>query len=602
VDRRPSSESAEPLDAARELRALRKADADAAAFLIRLSEEVNSTLELDEVFRKVADRLRPHIDFDAFGILLLDPLGQELAMAFAVGHSSDVARHWRFGLGQGLVGTVAQTGQPIVCGDVTADERYIGALGGVRSELAVPLTHKKRVIGVIDIQSKKQDRFTDTHRRALTFMAGHIANAIENARLYENLREQARALSLLHEAARELTAILDTEALLRRIAELVKRLADYQHFSVMLWNDETRQLDHAFSLRYDERMKYKNGIPLGYGLCGTAAALRQPIRVANVDLDPRYVSCGHGVPVRSELVVPLLVKDRLIGLVDLESTEYNAFSEQHELILSTLAAHIAVALENARLYEKVRENEQQLGEDLDTAREIQKGLLPHAAPFVPGLQIASAYCPARQLGGDFYDFLHYPDGRLAVAVGDVAGKGAAAALQGSLAVGIWRGHVVEHPCEPAEMLSHLNPHLVQPRLSNRFVALVFGLYDPRSHTLKIANAGFPRPHLVRDGSVEEIQVSGIPLGMLDDSSYHEEEVVLRPGDLVVFGSDGLQESVSGEGEEFGRRMMAATLRKLAAGTAQEIADGLLLATDRFVRDRERHADDRTVVVLKVGAS
>jgi len=568
-------------------------------FLVQMAEELNSTLELDEVLRKVAEGLKQHVHYDTFGILLLDSIGHELLFRFGLGYPQEVVEHWRFGLGQGIVGTAAKTRQPILVGDVRNDGRYIDAGEGIRSELAIPLVVRNRTIGVLDVGSHQLNFFTLAHQRLLTFLAGHLANAIENGRLYENLRDQTRTLSLLHEVSRELTSILQREQLFRKIAQIVKRLIDFQLFCVMLWNEETQRLEHTFSLRYDERIIEKGDCALGYGICGTAAALRQSVRVPNVHLDPRYVRCGHGVEVRSELAVPLVFKDRLIGVLDLESTEYNAFTEQHEQMLSTLASYIAIALENARLYEKLREDEQRLDADLTMAREIQKGLLPEVPPNVPGLEVAVAYQPALHLGGDVYDFLPYADGRWAITVGDVAGKASAAALYGALAVGILRSHVVHHPCEPAEMLARMNEQLRQPRLDNRFVALLFSLYDPRGKTLTIGNAGFTRPWLVRGGRAEEIGVHGVPLGILPGVSYEQKKLALHGGDIVVFCSDGLHECMNHRAEEFGTGRLQAMLEEMARGSAREVADELIRATDSYAARKGEQADDRTVVVLKV---
>jgi len=292
-------------------------------------------------------------------------------------------------------------------------------------------------------------------------------------------------------------------------------------------------------------------------------------------------------------------KDRLIGVLDLESTEYNAFTEQHEQMLSTLASYIAVALENSRLYERVAEGERRLERDLDTAREMQKGLLPAAAPSVPGLDVGFAYQPARQLGGDFYDFLPYGDGRFAFVAGDVAGKGTPAALYASLAVGILRGHVVEHPCEPREMLARVNAQLLQHRIDNRFVAAAFAVYDPRERSLLLANGGFPRPLLVRDETVVALEAEGTPLGMLPGIGYDQVRVELRAGDVIVLCSDGICESSDAGREEFGRRRLQARLVELAAEPAREIARGLARAAQHFVADKTREPDDRTVLALKV---
>ena len=367
----------------------------------------------------------------------------------------------------------------------------------------------------------------------------------------------------------------------------------------MLWNDETQLLEHTFQLRNDERFVQKGGFSLGQGVTGTVAALRQPMRVPNVHLNSHYTECGHGVEVHSELAVPLVFKDRLIGVLDLESVEYNAFTEQQEQMLSTLGSYIAVALENARLYEQVTDSERRMETDLDTAREIQKHLLPGEMPSVPGLELGYAYLPANQLGGDFYDFLNYGKGRLAIAVGDVAGKGTAAALYGALGVGILRGHVVEHPCEPAEMLGHMNEHLGQSHIDNRFVAMVFAIFDARDRSLVLGNAGFPRPVLVREGHVEEIRIEGVPLGILPDMRYEEKRLQLQPGDLVVFTSDGINESTDRRCEEFGTKRLQAELVGMAGLGAQEVADELVRSSEKYAVGNCNDADDRTVVVLKV---
>ena len=571
----------------------------AVACLAKLIQDSSSTLELEQVMQNIASGVKCQVDYDTFAILLLDDLGQELYFRFAVGFPDEVVRTWRFGMGQGIVGTTARTQRTHRVDDVQAEPRYINAASRVRSELAIPLVVKNRTIGVLDVGSHRPHHFTEDHQQLLTFLAGHLANGIENARLYESVKQQAQTLSLLHETSRELTALLDREELLRKVAELVKRLIDYQLFSVLLWNDETQLLDHAFSLRYDERFKLKSGFPLGHGVTGTAAALRQSIRVPNVHLNPHYTTCGHGVEVRSELAVPLVFKDRLIGVLDLESVEYNAFSEQQEQMLSTLASYIAVALENTRLYEQVARDERRLEQDLRTAREIQKALLPNSTPGTKGLDVAFVYEPARELGGDFYDFRPYPDGRLAFAVGDAAGKGTPAALHASWTIGILRGHVDEHLAEPATMLAEMNRQLAQPPIENRFVAMVFGVFDPRDKSLSVANAGFTRPLLVRDGKVEELRIQGMPLGMLPGASYEGTRHQLQSGDVLVFSSDGVSESIDKSCEEFGARRLQARLIELAASPAAEIADELLRSTQRFSDPRERESDDRTIVVMKV---
>jgi sigma-B regulation protein RsbU (phosphoserine phosphatase) len=420
------------------------------------------------------------------------------------------------------------------------------------------------------------------------------------ASLFVAYPEQATTLALLYEVSRELTSILDREELLRRVAQRVKKLVNYHVFSVMLWNEKTQRLESVFAMRYGDTIPARMSLPLHQGLTGTAAGERRILRVNDTLEDPRYIKCDIGFDTRSELVVPLLLQDRLVGVLDLESTEANAFTSEHERMLATLGSYIAIALENARLFEESRGNEHRLQDDLATAREIQRQLLPTGAREVPGLDLASVYCSARELGGDFYDFLPYGEGRLAIALGDVSGKGAAAALFASLAVGILREHVIQHPCPPAEVLAMLNRRLHAARLESRFIATVFSVYDAGTRRLTLANSGGPYPILVRDGIVQSIRVGGIPLGLFPDTEYEEITLDLQPGDTVLFASDGILESENAQQEEFGFDRLSAVLASVSPKhSASDIADKIMAATNHHSGEGVAPGDDRTLLVLRV---
>ncbi|HEY2547715.1 MAG TPA: GAF domain-containing SpoIIE family protein phosphatase [Candidatus Acidoferrum sp.] len=412
--------------------------------------------------------------------------------------------------------------------------------------------------------------------------------------------EQAKTLTLLYEVSRELTSILDREELLRRIAERVKRIVDYHVFSVMLWNESTQLLESVFGMRYEDSVPTFSRVPLRRGLTGAAAAERRAVRVDDVLADARYIQCETSVDTRSELVVPLLLQDRLIGVLDLESTEPGAFTLENERMLATLGSYIAVALENARLYEEARENEFRLQDDLNTAREIQRQLLPHGARGIPGLDLAAAYAPARALGGDFYDFLPYGKGKLALALGDVSGKGTAAALYGSLAIGTLRELVVSSTCNPACMLQMLNLRMHGARLDARFIAMLFAVYDAAAHQLTLSNAGGPYPLLVRNGQAQEIRVEGVPLGLFPETEYEEKTIDLHRGDIVLFASDGILESLNVRQEEFGSERLHALLANAAPHTtANDLSDRIIAATDDHSGPGASPHDDRTLLVLRV---
>lgn len=414
-----------------------------------------------------------------------------------------------------------------------------------------------------------------------------------------SIPEQANTLNLLNDVSRELTAILDREELLRRIAQRVKKLVNYDVFTVMLWNEKTAYLEGVFAMHYEDSIPSRFRVQLHQGVTGFAAAERKSVRVPDVRLDSRYIDFETSIRVRSELVVPLLLQDRLIGVLDLESASPQAFSAEHERMLSTLASYIAIALENARLYADARENERRLQSDLDTAREIQRQLLPRGAREVPGLDLTAAYLPARELGGDFYDFLPYGKGRLAIALGDVSGKGTAAALLGSLAIGVLREHSADHQSPPAEMLAMLNRRLHAARLDARFVAMLFCVYDASARSLVLANAGGPYPLLIRDQKIQSLKVEGIPLGLLPETEYETISVALQQGDLIVFASDGILESENPAEEEFGEERLNDVLStQLKTVSVEDMAGAILHATDEFAAGAPPH-DDRTLLVLRV---
>jgi sigma-B regulation protein RsbU (phosphoserine phosphatase) len=387
---------------------------------------------------------------------------------------------------------------------------------------------------------------------------------------------------------------------LERVAERLRSLIDYDVFTVFLWNDERRLLEPWMSVRGEQgEAAGVRGMALGEGISGTAASLRRAIRVPNVCLEPLYVACDSGVAVRSEMAVPLVVEDRLIGVLDLESAEFDAFSGEHEQLLQTIGSTLAIALANAEMVEALRDRQLRLDDDLRTARKVQRQLLPKATPWIRGVQVAVSNEPAQELGGDFYDFFQYGDGRIAVAIGDVAGKATSAALYAALTVGILRELASHARLSPAEMLSVLNDKLLELEVDRRFVAMAFAVLDAGTRKLTLASAGIPYPLLVRPrGEVRELEAHGVPLGQLRRAVYHELELEIAPADTVVFFTDGIEEARDREGRPFGSEGTMAAARRLADGCVGALADGLVEAVDAHSGGGEA-SDDRTAVVLRL---
>src|SRR6059058_572963 len=293
-------------------------------FLIDVADTLNSTLEIDKLLGRVAELVRQIIDYEIFAILLLNERTQELRIRFQIGHTPETER-LKIKVGQGITGMAVERRSSVLVDDVRKEPRYINAHPLVRSELAIPLIAKKRVIGVIDIQASKERYFTDEHNRILTLVASRIATAIENARLYTRVARQAQTLTVLNEISRDLTSILNVDQLFKRIGDLLTRVIEYQMFSILLVDSERSVLVHRFSLRYQENIHLKHDIPLGRGLVGYAVQHQEAVLAPDVSRDPRYIQLNPET--RSELCVPLLYKESAIGVLDLESTRRNYYNE-----------------------------------------------------------------------------------------------------------------------------------------------------------------------------------------------------------------------------------------------------------------------------------
>src|SRR2546421_2895975 len=435
-------------------------------FLFDFADALNTTLDLDALLQRIAELVRRVINYEIFAILLLNERTQELRMRFQIGHSAEAER-MRIKVGQGITGRAVQERASVLVPDVTADPTYINAHPAVRSELAIPLVTKNRVIGVIDLQAREIGYFNEEHRRLLTLVASRVAIAVENARLYTRLSRQAQTLMVLNDISRELTSILNLDQLLKRIGDLLLRVIDYQMFSILLLDDNDSLLHHRFSLRFRESVQLKHNIPLGEGLVGYAAQHRQAVLAPDVSKDPRYILINPET--RSELCVPLIYKDKVIGVLDLEHTRRNYFNEDHVRTLNTLAAQVAIAIENARLYERIAQEERRLERDLEMARELQSRLLPEEFPVLKNAQVAARTLPALTIGGDLYDFLLYSETRTGIALGDVSGKGAPAALYAALVSGILRSKAPAQPT-PAQMLAAINTSLTERKIAAQYVS------------------------------------------------------------------------------------------------------------------------------------
>ena len=578
-------------------------DTELLSTLFELGREVTSVLDLADLLEKIPQLIAQITRFSAFAVYLLDEARQELHIAYAVGYPDEVVRTLRLKVGQGVVGAAVEQGRPILVNDIGKEPRFMGPLRDMVAQLAVPMRRKGRVIGALNLLSEHSGAFTDRDEALLRQFAAHVAVAIENARLFRSERHYTETLETLAEIGREMSSILDLDVLLTRIASLTKRIIDYRTFGILLLNETTNMLEMKLAVRYGEENSAKN-IKLGEGLVGWAALYKEPLLVSDVSKDPRYINLVEDV--RSELVIPMLIKDRCIGVFDLESPELNAFTKDNKELLTLLASQAAVAIENARLYEEVRRNEERIEKELRFAQRVQAALLPSESPRrLRNADVAGRFAPAHELGGDLHDFIDPEPNSLVVAVGDVSGKGVPAALYSAFVAELVRSRTYRRRYTPdkfsvAGVLQAMNTILHDRQLEEYYCTLCYAFFDFKRRTVTLSNSGLPYPVRCSDQECGQIELPGVPLGSFSGVTYDEVTLPLRAGDLFVFCTDGIFEAANVEGKEYGAKRLCDVVGESRKATAREIVDAIFDSVILF-RGTAPQGDDMTAVAVKITA-
>ena len=568
--------------------------------LFDLGRKVASVIDLDELLQRIPSLVQRLVPFDAFGVYLVNQKRGLLKLAYGVGYP-DGAAGLEMSVSTGVLGRVVTAQQPIVSGDVAAEPAYVSIVPEMQSTLVVPLLHKSQSIGVLNVLSRDRDRYSERDVAILRQFAAHVATAVVNAQLFAQQRSDAEAFETLAEIGRDMGQLLELDELLTRIGQLVTRVVDYRTFGILLLNETTNELEIKTAVKYGSKVDLPT-VRMGEGLVGYAALHCEAVLAPDVSKDPRYIKVVEDV--RSELVVPMLIKDRCIGVFDLESPELDAFSKRDVEILTLLASQAAVSIENARLYEELSANEARLERELRFAQRVQAALLPTQLPKkVRGVDLAVSFAPARELGGDFHDFLVPDSNALIIAVGDVSGKGVPAALYSVFAGELVRGRTfrrryLPERSSPANVLMSINTILHERQLEEYFCALCYALFDLKRRTVTLANSGVPYPLRISEGVCTQIELPGVPLGSFFGVSYDEVTFPLFIDDVFVFYSDGVTEAMNAAGEEFTVARLMEVVSAVKDRPASEIVESIAGAVEQH-RAGFAPNDDSTIVVLRI---
>lgn len=430
-----------------------------------------------------------------------------------------------------------------------------------------------------------------------------LLEAIEGARSKPDMNRVAREaregdlLALISKVGITLLSSSTLEQTLEQIVSLVFEAVPADRCLLMMRDVHSEEMRVAVA-RLRDRVGEVGEIRVSRNVMDEVVMRGKSVLTSDAQHDPRFAS-GTVVlqGVRSVLAVPLGVSEKVFGIIYADSPiAEGRFTEDHLKVLTTLASVAAIRVENARLVE-ARFQQERLERELQLAMEIQQRFQPTAPPVVMGYEFQGISFPCYEIGGDYYDFIKRDDGRLVIALGDVSGKGTAAALLMSSLHASIHAQTGSHDTL-VETISAVNRYLAENIPSNRFVTLFYAELDPESGAVSFLNAGHNPPLIVHAaGTVEQLASGGLPLGIKADADYREGRTHLLPGDVLVIYSDGVTEAASPNGEEFGPTRLYEVVSRNVDASAAGIRDRIESALTKFSQGTQA-ADDITLVIVK----
>ncbi len=577
------------------------------------SKLLNSTLETDVLLDIILELITRAMEASFSSISLLDRKTRKLNLHFYTGDKTKERKKLSLDLGQGIAGWVAQNREPVIANQAREDSRFSPELEekiGFRIEsiICVPLLRRDHLLGVLVAMNKLNGKkFTEEDLKIFYSLADQVAIALENSYLYRKAKKESLESETLLEVARVISSSLDLDETLGLILDSLKRLVRYDAAAIFLIDKEKQELGDIKARGYDitctsictrgfdPAIEPDLRLKLGQGLVGWVAENKEPIIVPDVSKDSRYIKARHET--KSEMVAPIVTKERVVGVFNLESDQINAYDFYDLNLLTAFASHCAVAIERTRLHEETL-IKNKLEEELIIARRIQESFLPQTDPSLPGFDISGINIPSEQVGGDYYDFIPIVENQMGIAIGDVSGKGVPASLimasfRASLKAEIRNNYAIR------TIFFKVNNLLYESIERENYVTAVYGVLDVANKVFTFSNAGHNPPVLLKKGEkIKYLTEGGLALGIMQNYEYKEKALGLNSGEIILFYTDGVTEAKNEKEEEFGTSRLEKTLLENQNLKAREILDKIYQEVKDFTQGTPGQ-DDLTMVVIKV---
>ncbi len=580
--------------------------------LYRLAQDFNAALDPDAVLERTMDDVITITEAERGFVLLANrqPGGKHVRLA-AHGAERGVLNAQEYTLSRAIVNRVIESGESLSSGDSAHFDADAVPVIQNLNWLCVPMNSKSSVLGAIYVSRAHRGAFSRTDLELLSVVAASAASALDNVHLFRETESRLKTLDLLHHISQEITSTLDLERVLYTTTLAVKELLGGSTASILTVDGDALTFQVATGQSSAQIKPFR--VPLGQGIAGWVVEHKQPVMVDDVQNDPRFFGTldkKTGFVTRNLIAVPLIVNDRAIGVIEVFNKS-GGFSLADQELLATFASSAAFAIENARLYQ-VAVEKGRLERELQVARQVQVSLLPQGVPDLPGWDLAAAWLPAREVAGDYYDFipLHSVSGtfplemppnqaqKFGLVIADVADKGTPAALFMVNTRATLRASMFE-AASPMHGLTHVNQLVCGDAHDGMFVTLFYAQINNLDGVVTYVNAGHNPPLLARGGGgeLELLTRTGMSLGVDPSARFVQRVVTLEAGDCILLYTDGVPDALNEAGQEFGD----ARLRELVSIHREKSAAGLVNAIETALKAHIGETapfDDITLMALK----
>lgn len=580
------------------------------ATVSEVSRQVAALLDLDELLPRIVHLIRERFGYSHVHLFTVDAENRRVVFRASTHPRGEDWRArnigYRIGL-EGLVGWVAATAKPVLVNDVSQEPRFAPypdkEVDETQSEIVVPLKIGDQVIGVLDVESDRRNAFTQDDLFVLSTLAAQVAIAIEDARLYNLQKEEAYYLNVLLQVAQNLSTTLDLDEVLETIVRITPLLVGVARCAIFLYDAHERIFVPAKAYGLSRALQndfQRLRFPVDHALLfGQLLREQTPLVIEEAQrselIEPTY---RQQFGLHSLLVVPLITHGQVIGAMWVDQgARPSRFTAREIQVVMAIASQAAIAIEGVRLLRET-EGKRRIEYELGLARQIQKSFLPEKCPVIPGYAVGAMWQTAREVSGDFYDFVYLNGGRVAFTIADVSDKGIAAAMFMALARTILRTMTIGKPT-PRETVERANDIILADARSDMFVTVFHGVLDPSAHRFTYVNAGHNPPLFYRAARRELITLKGrgMALGVMPSITLEEHMLDFEPGDLLLMYTDGVTDAINAQEEEFGVERLADWVAAHAHLAPNALVAEIMRAVTEFAGEGV-HFDDVTMVALK----